>query len=106
MPEKKPHDPVNHLAFDISDRTKRLKSHELHQHVEYKLRSAEVSIKNQRVLRKCASRCSERRLQRSWRLSRTEKLAWERAQEQEQEQDQKQEQDQEQEQESEQDLFY
>ena len=103
MPEKRPHDPVNHLAFDISDKTKRLKSHELHQPVEYKLRSAEVPIKNQRVLRKCAPRCNERRLQRSWNLSRTEKLAWERAQEQEQ--DQKQEQDQEQEQESEQDLF-
>ena len=103
MPEKKPHDPVNHLGFDISDRTKRLKSHELHQHVQYKLRSAELPNKYQRVLWKCASRCNDKRLQRSWSLSRTEKLAWEQEQEQEQEQDQEQEQ--EQEQESEQDLF-
>ena len=50
VPEKKPHDPVNHLGFDISDKTKRLKSHELHQHVQYKLRSAELPNKNQRVL--------------------------------------------------------
>ena len=54
-------------------------------------------MENHSFLWKCASRCSERRLQRSWSLSRTEKLAWEKEQEQDQEQEQ--------EQESEQDLF-
>ena len=48
VPEKRPHDPLSHIAFDISTTTKRLKSNELHQHVEYKLRSAELLDKRKK----------------------------------------------------------
>ena len=47
VPEKKPHDPVNHLGFDISDWTKRLKSHELYQLVQEQLRNAELLHKRE-----------------------------------------------------------
>ena len=48
VPEKKPHDPLSHLAFDISTTTKRLKSHAWHQHAEYNLRSAELVDKREK----------------------------------------------------------
>ena len=48
VPEKKPHDPVNHIGFDTSNWTKRLKSHELYQHIQYKLRSAELPNKTKK----------------------------------------------------------
>ena len=43
-----PHDPLSHLAFDISTTTKRLKSHAWHQHAEYNLRSAELVDKREK----------------------------------------------------------
>ena len=48
VPEKRPHDPLSHLAFDISTTTKRLKSHAWHQHAEYNLRSAELLDKREK----------------------------------------------------------
>ena len=48
VPDKKTHDHVNHLGFCISDWTKRFKSHDLYQHVQYKLRSAELPNKKKK----------------------------------------------------------
>ena len=39
MAQAKKHDPVNHLGLGTSDWTKRLKSDDLHQRVQYQLRN-------------------------------------------------------------------
>ena len=43
VPEKRPHDPVNHLGVDVCDWTKRLKAHELHETAPFRTSAAKAA---------------------------------------------------------------